>query len=340
MSKRKEDGKAQVPDPKEERFRGKIDYLRVSVTDRCNLRCIYCMPEEGVKLLPPEKILSYEELTILCRAAARMGIGKVRITGGEPLVRKNIVDFVEMLSGIVPAVDISITTNGVLLSEYAESLKAVGLNRINISLDALDPETYRLITKRDGFAAVMKGINKALEVGMSPVKINVVALKGTNDDPSPFIDLTRILPVHVRFIEYMPQFGNAKNLMFVSGKEIMERIRSIFPLEETREIEAWGPAKKHYRVKGALGTFALISPVSSHFCSDCNRLRVSCNGKLRACLFDSDGIDVGRILRVSDDIEEIAEIIKKQLSRKRKEFSNRSFLDKSGFAGWMSSIGG
>ncbi len=319
---------------------GRVDYLRVSVTDRCNLRCIYCMPYMGIKLLPSSEILSYEELALVCRAASSIGIRKVRITGGEPLVRKNVVRFVEMLSSIEPALDISMTTNGVLLSEFAESLKAAGLSRINVSLDALDPETYRNITRRDGFGEVMDGISRAIEIGMDPVKVNVVTLKGINDDIRPFVRLTYDLPVHVRFIEYMPQFGNAHKLMFVSGGEIMAKIKASFKVEDAETIEAWGPAKRHYRAKGALGTFALISPVSSHFCPDCNRLRVSCSGILRACLFDRDGFNLGSLLRSSGDVERVAEVLRMQLARKRDNFSNTPFSDKSDFTGGMFSIGG
>jgi cyclic pyranopterin phosphate synthase len=294
-----------------------IDYLRISITDRCNLRCIYCMPAEGVKGLSHEDILSYEELELFTRAAAEAGIRRVRITGGEPLVRKGSVDFIRMLSDIEPALKISLTTNGLLLARYASELKEAGLSRVNISLDTLDPETYRTVTRIGDLSEAMAGLDAAIEAGLEPVKINVVVLKGVNDDPLPFAELARERPVHVRFIEYMPYFDDPGK-WYVPGDVIKARLAAAGKIEEVESPEGWGPAT-YFKLNGSAGTIGLISPVSCHFCPSCNRLRIAADGRMRTCLFDTNGYPVKEQIRAGAGVERLREIIEGEFERKRLE---------------------
>jgi len=294
-----------------------IDYLRISITDRCNLRCIYCMPAEGVKSLSHEEILSYEELELFTRAAAEAGIRRVRITGGEPLVRKGSVDFIRMLSDIEPALKISLTTNGLLLARYASELKEAGLSRVNISLDTLDPETYRSVTRIGDLSEAMAGLDAAIEAGLEPVKINVVVLKGVNDDPLPFAELARERPVHVRFIEYMPYFDDPGK-WYVPGDVIKARLAAAGKIEEVESPEGWGPAT-YFKLNGSAGTIGLISPVSCHFCPSCNRLRITADGRMRTCLFDTNGYPMKEQIRAGAGVERLREIIEGEFERKRLE---------------------
>ena len=294
-----------------------IDYLRISITDRCNLRCIYCMPAEGVKSLSHQDILTYEELELFTRAAAEAGIRRVRITGGEPLVRKGSVDFIRMLSGIEPKLKISLTTNGLLLARYASELKEAGLSRVNISLDTLDPEVYRNITRIGDLSQALAGLDAAIEAGLEPVKINVVVLKGVNDDPLPFAELARERPVHVRFIEYMPYFDDPGK-WYVPGEVIKARLAEAGKIEEVESPEGWGPAT-YFKLNGSAGTIGLISPVSCHFCPSCNRLRIAADGRMRTCLFDSNAYPVKAEIRDGAGVERLREIIEGELERKRLE---------------------
>ncbi|MHB8897099.1 MAG: GTP 3',8-cyclase MoaA [Candidatus Geothermincolia bacterium] len=294
-----------------------IDYLRISITDRCNLRCVYCMPAEGVKSLAHQDVLSYEELDTFTRAAAAAGIRRVRITGGEPLVRKGAVDFVRMLSAIDPRLKISLTTNGVLLGRYASELKEAGLSRVNISMDTLDPERYRNITRIGNLTEALAGLDAAIDAGLDPVKINVVVLKGLNDDPRPFAELARDRPVHVRFIEYMPYFDDPGK-WYVPGDVIKARLAEVGRIEEVESPEGWGPAS-YFKLNGSEGTLGLISPVSCHFCPSCNRLRVTADGHMRTCLFDTSGFDMKSEMRAGADPDRLREIIEGELNRKRHE---------------------
>ncbi len=316
-----------------------MDYLRMSITDRCNLRCVYCMPAEGVKSLEHDDILSYEELERFARAAVGSGIRRIRLTGGEPLVRKGAADLVRMLSSMDPAPRLSLTTNGVLLARYAAELKEAGLARVNVSLDTLDPEVYERITRVGRLDEAMAGLRRAIDTGLEPVKVNVVVLKGLNDDPEAFVRLTRELPVHVRFIEYMTYFGE-DDRWFVPGDVIRERIERVGRLEEAGAPEGWGPAR-YYSLEGALGTIGFISPVSCHFCPSCNRLRLSAEGRMRTCLFDNNGFDVRRELRAGADEERLREIIGLELERKRREGRSKPGPEHGGRVGdHMSRIGG
>ncbi len=290
-------------------YRRKINYLRISITDRCNLRCRYCMPEEGIPLIPHQAVLSYEEMLRIVRVFAAEGISKIRLTGGEPLIRKGIVDFISRLSQIGEIKDLSLTTNGILLKELARDLKKAGLTRINISLDSLRRERFLQITRKDDFDRVWSGIEEALKAGLSPVKINMVAIKGLNDDEiESFARLTLHLPLTVRYIEYMPS-GNGeawKKSDLLTIPQIKQRLETVGPLMEIPSDHWDGPAKR-FRINGALGEIGLIGAVSSHFCSDCNRLRLTPDGKIRTCLFSDEEIDVKEILRKGgsdDDLKE------------------------------------
>jgi cyclic pyranopterin phosphate synthase len=280
-------------------FRRKINYLRISITDRCNLRCRYCMPEEGIPIIPHEEILTYEEILRIVRVFAKEGISKVRLTGGEPLVRKGIVDFVFRLSQIEEIKDLSLTTNGILLKEFAQGLKKAGLKRINISLDSLRKERFFQITRKDEFDRVWTGIEEALRVGLFPIKINMVAIKGVNDDEiESFARLTLHLPLIVRYIEYMPS-GNGeewKESVLLTIPQIINRLEKVGKLIPIPSDQWDGPAKR-FQIQGAIGEIGMIGAVSSHFCDDCNRLRLTPDGKIRTCLFSDEEIDVKGLLR-------------------------------------------
>ncbi len=288
-------------------YKRKINYLRISVTDRCNLRCRYCMPEKGIPLIPHEEVLTYEEILRIVRVFAIEGISKIRLTGGEPLVRKGIVDFIAHLSQIGEIKDLSLTTNGILLKESARDLKKAGLNRINISLDSLKKERFRKITRKDEFERVWAGIEEALKIGLSPIKINMVAIQGLNDDEiESFARLTLHLPLTVRYIEYMPsgngeewKEGDILTIPWIKGR--LEEMGNLIPIPS----EEWdGPAKR-FQIEGAIGEIGLIGPVSDHFCDACNRLRLTPDGKIRTCLFSDEEIDVKEFLRNGGSDEDL-----------------------------------
>ncbi len=280
-------------------FNRRISYLRISVTDRCNLRCIYCMPREGLSLLGHEDILSYEEILRIARISADAGITKIRITGGEPLARKGMPDLVAGLSSIPALSEISMTTNGILLEAAAGALGRAGLHRINISLDTLDPVKYRRITRGGDISAVLTGIHAARLAGLAPIKINVVVMQGINDaEINAFADLTRERPVHIRFIEFMPVNGHGEwnKSRYISNGDIMEKIQTMGELVPLPSQNGSGPARL-YRLQGAQGKLGFISPLSSHFCATCNRLRLTADGKLRTCLFSDTETDLRTPLR-------------------------------------------
>ncbi len=260
----------------------KINYLRVSVTDRCNLRCQYCMPAEGISLKKHEDILELEEIAKIAEVGKKLGIKKIRLTGGEPLVRLDIEDLISSLNKI-GFEDISMTTNGVLLSKKADKLKKAGLDRVNISLDTLDEKKYEEITRRDHFKDVMEGINTALEYNFSPVKLNVVVINGFNDkEVLNFAKLTKDRELHVRFIEYMPLGGDVEKKKFINMKEVKDKLISKLSLQKT-STRGNGPAK-YYKIPKSQGSIGFISAISEHFCSECNRFRLTADGKFRPCL--------------------------------------------------------
>ncbi|MBM7557670.1 GTP 3',8-cyclase MoaA [Halanaerobacter jeridensis] len=275
-----------------------IDYLRISITDRCNLRCRYCMPAEGVENISHDEILSYEEIAEIVAAGADLGIKKIRLTGGEPLVRKGVPDLVRMLNQIAGIEEIAMTTNGILLPQSGAELVKAGLERVNISLDTLQEEKFKKITRFEQYQEVLTGIETALEVGLAPVKINVVVMKGINDDEIlDFVNLSKKYNVHVRFIEFMPS-GNKKleqekrYLGIDKVKEIIKKEEQLLPTEFNTGN---GPAY-YYQVGDSLGSIGFINAISNHFCSDCNRLRLTATGQLRPCLFSEEEIDLSEAL--------------------------------------------
>ncbi len=295
-----------------------ISYLRLSVTDRCNLRCKYCMPEEGVEFIPHQDILSYEEILRIVRISVLSGIRKIRLTGGEPLVRKDFIPFLEELSSLEGLDEISLTTNGVLLMEYARDIRECGICRINISLDSLRPERFSYITGRDCFDKVWKGIEEAERVGFDPIKINVVAMKGINEDEIvDFAQLTFEKPYHVRFIEFMPIGENnswsADN--FIPAGEILGKIGTLGPLEPMAHNAMDGPAER-FRLKGARGEVGVIAALSHHFCDRCNRLRLTAEGHVRGCLFSDGEIDLKTPLRQKKPDAYLLELIESAMRDK------------------------
>jgi cyclic pyranopterin phosphate synthase len=269
----------------------KHDYLRISVTDRCNLRCIYCMGADGVKQIPPREILSYEEILQVVKAGAALGIRRIRLTGGEPLVRKDLLYLVREIARVPGIEDLAMTTNGILLPRGAAELKQAGLRRVNISLDSLDAAVYSRITRGGDLEQVLAGIEAALAAGLAPVKINTVLMKGLNHAEVPaFLNLVLEKPVHVRFIEYMP-----------IGDHDRGYGRRYLPLEYIRKTAARlgleltpaappvgaGPAES-FTLPGGKGTVGLIHPISAHFCAGCNRLRLTAEGRLKSCLYWQD----------------------------------------------------
>jgi cyclic pyranopterin phosphate synthase len=298
-------------------FQRPINYLRISVTDRCNLRCVYCMPEEGVTLMPHADILTYEEIYTVAKVAAGMGINKVRLTGGEPLVRLGLADLVKMLASIEGIDDLSLTTNGILLAHHATELKQAGLRRVNISLDTLQPERFRKITRCGELVDTLKGIDAAHAVSLEPVKINMVVMAGINDDE--LIDFARKTIEdgwHVRFIEHMPVIADSPTpSRLFSVKEMRNRIEALGKLEPWKVNVGNGPAK-YFRLPGAKGTIGFITPVTEHFCYRCNRLRLTADGKLRPCLLSEEEIDLREDLRSGASPDELKRLIEKAIARK------------------------
>jgi cyclic pyranopterin phosphate synthase len=297
-----------------------INYLRVSITDRCNLRCIYCMPKEGLSLLGHDDILRYEELSRIIRIAVDTGIRKIRITGGEPLVRRGVVDFIASLKSIPDLKDISLTTNGVLLEKFAGKLYHAGVRRINISLDSLNPEKYERITRGGDLNAVLRGIDAVHRIGFSPIKINIVAIEGFNDDEiMHFAKLSIVKPFQIRFIELMT-LGHTdidRGGRYLSNDTIREKISDTYRLEpvdgERKRID--GPARI-YRIAGGAGEIGFISPVSHHFCDSCNRLRLTSDGHLRACLLSDEEVDLKGALRGGCNDEHLMKLIIGAIAKK------------------------
>lgn len=298
-----------------------INYLRLSVTDRCNLRCIYCMPESGVRFVPHSEILTYEEMLRLVRLCVRQGIRKVRVTGGEPLLRKGIVGFLQRLGDMPGLEEITLTTNGVLLKDVARDLRQSGICRVNVSMDTLQPARFARITRRDAFARVWEGIETAVAVGLLPVKINVVAMRGVNDDEVlDFARLTRRHPYHVRFIELMPggKSDAWENRAFLSSDAILDRIRTLGPLRRLNSGPLDGPSQR-YALDGAQGEIGLIAALSHHFCATCNRLRLTADGHLLGCLFSDRETDIKTPLRRGGTDDDLTALIQKTIQNKPRD---------------------
>jgi cyclic pyranopterin phosphate synthase len=298
--------------PYRDDFGRAISYLRVSVTDRCNLRCVYCMPAEGITKNAHTDLLRYEELALVVRAAAELGIGKVRLTGGEPLARLGLSEFVRMIAAIPGIDDISMTTNGTLLARHAADLAAAGLGRVNISLDTLRAGRFETITRRGQLADVYAGIEAAHAAGLAPIKFNMVVVRGLNDDEVGDMALrTRSHGWHVRFIELMPIGANVS--WAGDGTVPIPEIRAwietrVGPLQSVHGPTGNGPAR-YYQLPGAQGTIGFISALSNHFCATCNRLRLTADGRLRPCLMSDDEIDLRDALRAGASLEAIQELL-------------------------------
>ncbi len=294
-----------------------LNYLRVSITDRCNLRCLYCVPDGRIPKLRHDDILTYEEILRIIKIGIDLGIRKVRITGGEPLVRKGAIDFLRQLTRLDKLEDISLTTNGVLLKSKARQIFDAGIRRINVSLDTLDRDKYAHITGYDRFEEVWRGIRCAEKLGFDPIKINVVAMRGINDDE--FVDFGRLslsTPFHIRFIEYMP-IGSSRNRFSdqILTPEIQEKLETIGPLTAVERAIIDGPARR-YRFAGAPGEVGFISALSHHFCGQCNRLRLTADGKLRACLLSDHHTPLKGVLRDGGSDEELAAIFRDAVKQK------------------------
>lgn len=325
-----------------DRWGRQVTYLRVSVTDRCNLRCVYCMPPEGIEWQPHEHIMQYEEIAQIVRVAASEGIREVRITGGEPLVRKNLVDLISMLSEIPGIEDLSLTTNGVLLAREAKNLAKAGLKRVNVSLDTLKPELFEKITRGGKLTQVLDGFIAAEEAGLKPIKINTVILKSVNSDE--IKDLARLTlehDWHLRFIELMPiqnqkQWGEGfptPEKMYFPVSEVQKSLLGLGLKRISNEV-GQGPSED-YKIEGAVGKIGFISPLSKSFCERCNRLRLTADGFLRPCLLNDGEVNVLQALRNGEDI---LPLIKQAVSLKPKE--HEMDLDQYPKLRCMTQIGG
>jgi cyclic pyranopterin phosphate synthase len=303
--------------PVEERRRPEVNYLRLSITDRCNLACFYCRPRHDWVKLPAGEILRYEEFLHLARVAADAGIRKIRVTGGEPLVRRGVVDFLGQLGEIPGIEEICLTTNGVLLSHLARDLYAAGVRHLNLSLDSLRPDRFRELTGGDHFHTVISGLNQALSLGFAPLKINCVILKDLNDDEVlDFADLARRHPVQVRFIEFMPTVAQARwDRHFLPMTEVARRLARLGPLQPQPSRSTAGPARI-FKPAGFRGELGFITPMSDHHCPTCNRLRLTAAGRLRACLFAPGEIDLKGPLRRGASTAELSALFREAMARK------------------------
>lgn len=301
-------------------FGRRHSYLRISLTEKCNLRCQYCMPEEGVKLTPRSQLLSTSEILSLARLFVQEGVEKIRLTGGEPLIRPDVLDIIAELRKMEGLKTIAVTTNGINLAKLLPKLKDAGLDLINISLDSLVPAKYEFIVRRKGLHKVMEGIEKAIEMGYNPVKVNCVVMRGLNEDELlDFVALTEKKPLEVRFIEYMPFDGNKWNFKkMVSYQEMLDRIRQQWPDLEMLQTGQADTAKT-FKVPGFKGQVGFITSMSDHFCGSCNRLRITADGNLKVCLFGNSEVSLRDVLRSGSSDEELLQIIGAAVGRKKKQ---------------------
>jgi cyclic pyranopterin phosphate synthase len=319
-----------------------IDYLRISVTDRCNLACVYCKPRGAMKMLEHREILTYEEIQRVVSVAVRLGISRIRVTGGEPLVRRGIINFIASLHLLSGIEDISLTTNGVLLSSMIEALVKAGKPRLNISLDSLKAARFHQITGSNNWHAVWNGINRAEQLGFFPLKLNMVPVRGLNDDEIvDFARLTLERKLHVRFIEFMPIGARDRwhRDKCVSSEDVRATIEREFGtfIPFTSSLSA-GPST-NFQIPGALGAIGFISPISRHFCDSCRRLRLTADGKLLPCLLSDKEVDVKSSLRNGCDDAELEQLLKHALQLKP-ERHHISESESGCFRRTMSKIGG
>jgi GTP 3',8-cyclase len=292
--------------PMEDGFGRRVEYLRISVTDKCNLRCVYCMPEEGLPWLRRAELLTYEEIALVVRLMAAMGLRRIRITGGEPLVRRDLAVLVRQLRAVPGIAEIALSTNAVLLAQHARGLRAAGVDRLNVSLDSLRPERIDAISRRAGAAeAVFRGLDAAERAGFAPIKINCVVMRGRNDDElEEFARLTRQRPWHVRFIEVMPTGDNLgiSAAEYVSSDEILQRLGTLGELRPVQGPAGNGPAT-YFAYPDAPGTVGVITPMSHNYCDRCNRMRLTADGMLRPCLFGPMQVNLRDPLRAGQPLE-------------------------------------
>lgn len=293
-------------------FSRPITYLRVSVTDKCNLRCIYCMPEGGLPWLRRDEILSYEEITSIVRVATALGVRAIRLTGGEPLVRRNLSRLISAIASVPGIEDIALSTNGLLLEEQLPELVAAGLRRVNFSLDTLKADRFQDIARRPGLDTVLRAIDAVVKAGLKPTKVNCVVMRGKNEDElSDFAELTRERPIFVRFIEVMPVHENLglQRDAYVSSDEILERVSAIGELRSVLGPGGNGPAR-YFALPGAAGAVGVISPLSHDYCERCNRVRLTADGRLRLCLFGDYALDLRTPLRQGATPDELASLLR------------------------------
>ena len=319
----------------------RLNYLRISITDRCNLRCLYCIPREDIAKLRHDDILTYEEIFRLTRIAVSLGVNKIRLTGGEPLLRKGIYEFLPRLTALSGLKDVSLTTNGLFLKDNLEKIRSSGIKRINVSLDTLNRQRYEKITGYDGFQDVWNAIELARELNFQPIKINVVLIKGLNDDEIlDFAKLSKHYPYHIRFIEYMPLgiINPDAPLQFVSNYLLKEQFRRLGHLEPVRRAEYDGPVER-FKFEGASGEIGFISPLTRHFCPSCNRLRLTASGNIRPCLLSDQEVDLKGPMRSGASDDELAQVF--LMAANNKPYAHHlTSEDPIPFSGQMSSIGG
>lgn len=299
-------------------FGRRHNYLRISLTERCNLRCQYCMPEEGVPLQPQDQILTFEEIERIVRLFVSEGVDKIRLTGGEPLVRKDVESLITRLGQIEGLKTFAITTNGLLVPKKLDAMHKAGINLMNISLDTLNPKKFEFITRRKGFDLVMKAIDMAIDYGYTPVKVNCVVMKNFNENElADFVELTRNKSIEVRFIEYMPFDGNGWNDgKFMSYKDMIKHIEKKHPTLE-RIQDAPNNTSKTYQVPGYVGSVGFITSMSEQFCGSCNRLRMTADGNLKVCLFGKAEVSLRDVMRAGKSDDELREVIQNAVSRKK-----------------------
>lgn len=297
------------------------NYLRISLTDNCNLRCFYCMPEEDYEFTPASRLMQVDEITAIAKLFVEQGVDKIRLTGGEPLVRKDAAKIIQNLSQL--PVSLSLTTNATRLHDFADVLKASNVKSLNISLDTLQPDRFLLMTRRDQFKQVMDNIQLMISNGFH-VKINVVVMKGLNDvELNDFVEWTKLTPVHIRFIEFMPFDGNrwTSNRVF-TWHEMLDVISTKYPI--TKLTDTINDTAKHYKVEGHAGTFAVISTMTSPFCEGCNRMRLTADGKMKNCLFSKEETDLLTAFRNGQDI---LPLVQQSIGSKAKELGGQFTTD-------------
>lgn len=323
----------------EDSYHRRIDYLRISITDMCNLRCIYCRPWKEIGKKSHQEILRYEEIVRLTSLMAQLGVKRIRVTGGEPLLKKGVTHLLGELAKIESLEELSLTTNATKLAQFAWLLKKSKVGRVNVSLDSLNKDRYAQITGGGNLHDVLRGIEEALKAGLEPLKINMVVMKGINDDElEAFTRLTLNKPLQVRFIEFMPinQQRVSWSERYLPSQVLKERLAGSFELTPTNGLPGNGPAE-YYRINGAVGKIGCISPVSNHFCQRCNRLRLTPDGHLRLCLGKEDELDLKGPLREGASDEELKELIRQALKSKPK---GHQFHLKETNGRQMSAIGG